>query len=158
MNEKEEARNRLRELLKPGDIVHCILRHVSRSGMFRRISLVKVGKDGSMFHLDGLIVRAGLGKFRGRDEGLVAGGCGMDMGFALVYSLSRSLYGDGFGCIGKGCPSNDHSNGDRDYTEHRAAQAAQALEVREPGQVSDPSGMKGHWHNDGGYALRHQWI
>ena len=58
----------------------------------------------------------------------------MDMGFALVYDLSRTLYPDGFECIGKDaqCPSNDHSNGDRNYAKHN--------------------------HKDGGYALRQRWL
>jgi len=38
--EVEKARTRLLELLKPGDKVFCILRHVSRSGMMRLISPV----------------------------------------------------------------------------------------------------------------------
>jgi hypothetical protein len=31
-----------------------------------------------------------------RSQGLTVGGCGMDMGFALVYDLSRTLFPDGF--------------------------------------------------------------
>jgi hypothetical protein len=65
-------------------------------------------------------------------EGVKIGGCGMDMGFALVYDLSRVLFQDSFDCIGEGCPANDHRNGDRDYTPHE--------------------------HSDGGYALRHKWL
>jgi hypothetical protein len=70
-----------------------------------------------------------------RDErygGIKQHGAGMDMGFGLVYTLSRSLYPNGFECIGERCPSNDHSNGDRDYTPHT--------------------------HSDGGYALQQAWL
>lgn len=42
--EREEAVAQLRKMLKPGDTVHTILRHVSKSGMSRRIDLVKVGR------------------------------------------------------------------------------------------------------------------
>jgi hypothetical protein len=83
-----------------------------------------------------------------RDGGLGVGGCGMDMGFHLVYSLSRALFPTGFGCIGrvtnaKGertawCNSNDHHNGDRDHTRHTT--------------------RRKHWHRDGGYALVHRWM
>ena len=38
--ERDEARERLLEMLRPGDTVHTILRHVSRSGMSRSISPV----------------------------------------------------------------------------------------------------------------------
>jgi hypothetical protein len=55
-----------------------------------------------------------LGMRRGKRDGIVIGGCGMDMGFALVNSLSYALYGDGYKCLGKGaepkCPSNYHVN------------------------------------------------
>lgn len=71
---------------------------------------------------------------RGSGDGLIVGGCGMDMGYHLVYALARKLWPDGFDCIGPGCPSNDHSNGDRDYT-------------------------PGHRHHaDGGYCLKHRWL
>ena len=89
-----------------------------------------------------------LGYTMDRDrEGLRVSGCGMDMGFHVVYSLSRVLYPDGFECIGEGCPSNDHSNGDRDYTPHLNGGKA----PHEPGYVA-------HWHSNGGYALRQRWV
>jgi hypothetical protein len=90
------------------------------------------------------------------------------MGFHLAYTLSRVIYPDGFGCIGKpndaarrwsgACPSNDHSNGDRDYTPHGLSDENGVPEDREPapGEVAD--GCKRHWHRDGGYALLHRWI
>lgn len=84
----EEAQAQLHTLLKPGDTVYTILRHCSKSGMHRRISLL----TGDMHSLDWLIVKAGWGKFRGGNEGLVAEGCGMDMGFALVYNLGRAMW------------------------------------------------------------------
>jgi hypothetical protein len=68
----------------------------------------------------------------GSHDGIVVRGCGMDMGFHLVYNLSSILFADSFTCIGPGCPSNDHSNGDKDYTPHL--------------------------HTDAGYALRSAWI
>ena len=50
-------------------------------------------------------------KRNGREQdALVIGGCGMDMGFHLVNSLSYALYGSGYQCLGKGCPSNYHNN------------------------------------------------
>lgn len=59
-------------------------------------------------------------------------GCGMDVGFSLVYNLGWVLFPNGFECVGERCPSNDHSNGDRDYSPHH--------------------------HSDGGYALRQRWL
>lgn len=158
--ERDEAINRLREFVKPGDTVYTILRNVSRSGMSREISvaIMSDGRPHDITHnaAEALDLRVG-----GRG-GLKVGGCGMDMGFHVVYSLSRVLYPDGFGCTGqtpeRRCRSNDHSNGDRDYTSHLEAQAKQALDKRKPGEVSKPEVEPGHWHSDGGYALSHSWL
>ncbi len=87
----QEAQARLHELLKPGDTVYTILRHVSKSGMHRRISLLTADH----FQLDWTIEKAGWGKTRANEEGLVAGGCGMDMGFHLVYNLGRAMWPKG---------------------------------------------------------------
>lgn len=129
--ERDEAIAKLREWLKPGDTVYTILRYVSRSGMQREIGVV-ILKDGTDLHPNYLVAKA-LGYRQGIQDGIIMGGCGMDMGFALVYNLSCVLWPEGFGCIGKGCPSNDHANGDRDYT-------------------------PGHQHSSGGYALRQRWL
>ena len=53
--EREEALARLREWVKPGDVVHCVLRHVSRSGMCRRVSLLKILADGGARTMDGSV-------------------------------------------------------------------------------------------------------
>jgi hypothetical protein len=88
---QSEARAELRRILKPGGIVYTILRHVSRSGMHRRISLQTADHQ----QLDWLIDRAGWGRTSKRGEGLVADGCGMDMGFHLVYNLGACIWPEG---------------------------------------------------------------
>ena len=139
-NERQAAISELAAHLPPGSTVRTILRHVSRSGMTRSISLV-IGDDrGDPWDITYLAARALGEKIDQTHGGIRIGGCGMDMGFALVYNLSTVLYPDGFECIGAGdpdvwgsrCPSNDHSNGDRDYSPHQ--------------------------HRSGGYALRHDWL
>jgi hypothetical protein len=109
-----EARDQLRAMLPPGSEVKTILRHVSRSGISRSISVVIGGEDCTY-----LVARAlGTGTDQ-RYGGIKRGGCGMDMGFDLVYSLSRALYPSGFDCVGDRCPSNDHSNHPRvPFTHH----------------------------------------
>lgn len=137
-NERAEATERLRELLPPGSTVHTIARHVSRSGMSRSISLVIGDENGQPWDISWLAARAMGDRIDRTHGGIKIGGCGMDMGFALVYNLSLTLYPNGHPCIGDGgtyatrCPSNDHSNGDRNY--------------------------RPHTHSDGGYALRQQWL
>lgn len=109
--EKLEARDKLREWIKPGDTVYTILRHVSRSGMSRDISVKISDGNGGFLHPDYLVAKA-TGSRLAKSEGIKIGGCGMDMGFALVYDLSHALYGEGYRCLGEKarCPSNVHSN------------------------------------------------
>jgi len=141
-NKAESARD-LRKLLNPGDEVKTILRSVSRSGMSRRISLV-IARDNEVIDISwdtarvmGDNVKQG-GKYV-QDAGLAVGGCGMDMGFHVVYTLSRILFPDGFVCSGESCKSNDHFN-DHSPEMRRAA-------------------FKGQRHTgDGGYALNHRWL
>ncbi len=135
MNQKErdrqEAIARLREMVKPGDTIHTILRHRSRTGMSRIVQAIKLEGNDPLW-LGWNIAKAIDHRYDEKNEGVVMGGCGMDMGFALVYELSHALWPDGFDCIGEHCPSNDHNNGDRDYTPH--------------------------WHKSGGYALKQRWL
>lgn len=150
----DRALARLRQLCPPGTTVWTSVKHVSRSGMSRLIN-AHVIVDNEPQWISGYIARAGLFTFDKPREALRVGGCGMDMGFHVVYTLSQALYPAGFGCIGDGdtttnhprdgrqylrCPSNDHVNGDRDYTPDASAQ----------GWLVAPT----HWHRDGGYALR----
>lgn len=93
--DQAEAIQSLRELLKPGDTVHTILRNVSRSGMTRHISLKVPGPNGDIRDITYTAARA-LGYRLHNDGGLVVGGCGMDMGFAVVYDLGRVLWPEGF--------------------------------------------------------------
>ena len=81
--------------LKPGDTVYTILRHVSRSGMRREISVV-VFQNGHAYHpnyaasaLTG--IRLNRGGYR---DALVVSGCGFDAAAEIVGQLSAALFGD----------------------------------------------------------------
>lgn len=143
-DEQMDYQAKLRDMLSPGQTVYTSLDHVSRSGMSRRIS-VYVVSDGAIDDITWLVGRAGIGRLH-KDGGIVMGGCGMDMGFALVYNMGRALYRGGQPCTGSSgftptgrkskhprCPSNDHVNGDRTY-------------------------RKGKLHGDGGYAFKQEWL
>lgn len=128
-SERDKSIQYLREKLKPGDTVNCILRHVSASGMSRHISLFIDGKDGP----EPISVPAALamGEFPKEYHGhmtIKVGGCGMDMGFHLVYNLSRTLFPDGF------IPAQAGQTWDRNGADPNE---------RDP---------------DGGYALKHRWL
>lgn len=96
-----EATERLKDWLKPGDTVFTIYRHRAASGMTHWISMVKLthGKDGQpdVLHIDySVAALLGRGYETRRHEGIEVHGAGMDMGFELVYSLSRKLFDDGY--------------------------------------------------------------
>jgi hypothetical protein len=86
----EHAKESLLRILKEGDTVYTVLRHVSASGMSRRIDLYTF-QDNKPVYLSGYYAM-----MQGEEppqNGYRVGGCGMDMGFHLVYTLSSLLYG-----------------------------------------------------------------
>lgn len=133
--EQREALTQLRKIVKPGDELRTILRHVSSSGMSRSISVFKINGHGRVFDLTFLAANALGDKLDPHHDGIKIGGCGMDMGFEIVYRISYLLYGKGRGyaCLGDGCPSNSHVN-DRDAPRGRGVR------------------------HDDGYALSHRWM
>jgi hypothetical protein len=79
--------------LKEGDRVYTMNRHTSSSGMSRDLSLF-VARDGEIMNITyyaahalgwRLVERSGYRAIR-------VGGCGMDMGFHTVYTLSSVLF------------------------------------------------------------------
>ena len=97
--EKQEAKARLLEWVKPGDTVYTSLRHVSASGMTRVIEVIVFSqeKDGRLtdWHI-GYNVAKAMGFTYDRDRnGIKISGCGMDMGYSIVYDLSHLLFGSG---------------------------------------------------------------
>lgn len=95
----ETAREYLAEYdeCKAGGTVYTLVTSVARSGMSRRIKVYVMHTDqrtgkaypANITHL----VAAVLGYSR-NDDGMLVRGCGMDMGFHVVYSLSRTLHKD----------------------------------------------------------------
>lgn len=108
---RDEAIAKLREWLSPGDTLHTVCRNVSRSGMSRQIDVYLL-KDGEPQWLSGFAARA-LDWPQAKNEAIKVSGCGMDMGFHLVYSLSRILFPDGFKVEGTG-RNGDKSGHDND--------------------------------------------
>lgn len=81
-----------------------------------------------------------MSKIDPKHGGIKIGGCGMDMGFELVYRLSAKLYGyaskRGYACLGERCLSNEHVNGPNPPRGERG---------------------KGIRHKDG-YAISQRWL
>lgn len=89
--EKTEEIKYLRKVLKINPVIYTIVRHVSQSGMQRRISCFAAIK-GEIINLDWYIEKLGTYKRHKKYEGLIVNGCGMDMGFSVVYNTSSALY------------------------------------------------------------------
>lgn len=90
-----EAKKALKCILKKGDTIHCILRHVSRAGMLRRIDFYKISKNKPIYLTYYIAQLLGY-KRKYSEEGLRVTGCGMDMSFSVVRALSTMLYKDGY--------------------------------------------------------------
>jgi len=84
-----------------------------------------------------------------KNGGVRVGGCGMDMGFYLVYEVSRKLFPDGFGELGK-MPLGHEI---RPATKEDAIKAI-GKGATFWGRNGDTSG----WDNDGGYAIKQRWL
>lgn len=86
--EIEKAKEDLREYDWKNDSLIAIIRKVSRSGMTRHIDFYS---KNHLHMLSGDIAKAL--DWRYSDDGVVVGGCGMDMVFHTVYCLTHALYG-----------------------------------------------------------------
>jgi len=80
------------DTLNPGDTVYTVLRHVSKSGMIRDISLYII-RDNEPLNITWHV--ADRLKMNVKNNGIRIKGCGMDMGFHLVYGLGSALWPDG---------------------------------------------------------------
>ena len=99
--EQDEARETLLGWLNRGDTVYTICDHVSRSGMMRHIRLVIPKYDEQTKQIRFIHARVPAAKLLGwpltKDKSSIkVGGCGMDIGFHTVYTLSQVLFGDGY--------------------------------------------------------------
>jgi hypothetical protein len=134
--QKSNALKWLHAHLKPGDTVYTTIHHVSRSGMSRSISL-HIVNAGEIGDISGFAAHAMGSTMDHKRGGIKVGGCGMDMGFHLVYNLSRTMFPDGWACVGKDCRENHWG--------------------RSPEYKRIPKGKRTK-HTDGGYAIKQRWI
>lgn len=160
--EREEAVAALRAAIKPGDTVYTILRHVSRSGRQRVIDVYTI-KDNQPVCWSWTAAQACGFNYDRNHEGIKVGGCGMDMGFHLVYSMGRSLFPDGFAPSEKAIRPSDGATVNVNIGRGKDAGPLSRKEVASlvgrgwkftGGRNGDTSG----WDNDGGYALEHRWL
>lgn len=125
--DQSEAIKALKQWIKPGSTVYTVLRHRSSSGMSRSIDLfvIRKGEPIQITYWAARLMGYRIDQDRG---GIRTSGCGMDMGFNLVYNLGRTLFPKGF----------------------IPAKAGQRY-----GRNGTPADQR---DNDGGYALNHRWL
>jgi len=96
LTDKEQAIKSLKEMgLKPGVKVYTIVKHVSSSGMSRHIQPYIVHK-GEIISIGWYVSRALGWKLVSGTHAIKVSGCGMDMGFHMVYTLGRVMFPKGF--------------------------------------------------------------
>lgn len=151
--------------LKAGSTVSTSVLHVSRTGMTRVIGLYIGGKNGTVLNIGWLAAAAMGAKWDRERGGVVMEGAGMDMTFAAVYALSRSLFPNGHRCTAQDsgprrCPSNDHNNDwmvARQAARNELGEDADHAALRErTEEITQRDGLthrRGRLHRDGGYAL-----
>lgn len=127
---KNIALGYLYKILRPGMTIYTYPTYQGK-GMSSSIKPFIVSKERPV-DLSSYIAALGRFSFDRKNGGLKVGGYGTDKGFEIVYDLGHCLFLTGYECHGTNCGSNDHSNGDRDYTPHH--------------------------HKDGGYAFKHEWL
>lgn len=91
MQDKEQTAKELRALISKADlVVYTKLNHVSRSGLSRNIDLMLIVNNKPLY-ISASVAEL-LDYSLAKDGSIKVGGAGMDMGFHLVYNLSRYLY------------------------------------------------------------------
>jgi len=172
---RTEARQALRELFPIGSTVSTQLLYVSKSGMLRSVAVMFGRPDGTVRNVSPLVAIATGEKMHKTTHGVSMGGCGMDMGFSLVYGLARALYSD----------QRDADTFARLRTKRDAGEAFEPYERqhltelenddRVPFMCQGPRGLNcpsndhvNEWqtpnysttrlHSDAGYAVSQRWI
>lgn len=90
--EAQESIEKLNDWIKPGDTIYTLVTQVAASGMSRHMRCFFI-QDNRPVDISWNVARI-LGCPWNRDKCTFrVGGCGMDMGFHVVHSLSYKLHG-----------------------------------------------------------------
>jgi hypothetical protein len=92
-NERDDEVALLRKQLRAGMTIYTCLRSVSSSGMSRTLDLYYV-ENGEIFRITWSAAKVLEWTYDRRKEALRVHGCGMDMGFHTVHTLSYHLFGN----------------------------------------------------------------
>jgi hypothetical protein len=94
-HEHKDAIASLKETLRSGMTIYTVLRSVSTSGMSRTLDLYYVKED-KIIRITWSAAKALEWPYCQAKEALRVSGCGMDMGWSTVHSLSQVVLGDGY--------------------------------------------------------------
>lgn len=144
---RAESMRRVRKAVSRKREVLTKVTHVARSGMSRSIECYVIN-GGELLNISGDVARIVGDPLDPKNGGVKVSGCGMDMGFHLVYTLSRYLFTTGYGL-----PMTLRGGTKTPRTAEEAAYLYKRG-YRARGRNGETSG----WETDGGYALRHRWI
>ena len=92
--DKERAEAFLKDWFPKGSTAHTTVVHVAQSGMSRHIKVFAI--SGERIQNVSYSISKLLGWRLTKNDAVFVSGCGMDMGFHLIYTLSRKLYDDGY--------------------------------------------------------------
>ena len=96
-DKQKETIKELKKAFQKGSTAYTKLIHCSSSGMTRIIGVIGIKKNEPRYYsykVSKLLDYKCSDKFG--EYGVKIGGCGMDMGFHLIYQLSSKLYKDGY--------------------------------------------------------------
>lgn len=89
--DKDESLEFLQKVLKPDMTVHVIIRHVSKSGMQRVMDVFYI-KNNNLYCITHHVANVLEKNISKKYHGVVINGCGMDMAWHLVYTLSAVIF------------------------------------------------------------------
>jgi len=99
-DQQKEAVKELKKYIKKGDTVFTTLgKDVSSSGMYRHIKVLVTNKK-RILNISYQVAELTNQTYKDNSNSIGIGGCGMDMGFHIVYHLSSKLFkGDRSGYV-----------------------------------------------------------
>ena len=86
----------LKKLFPKGSTAFTSVTKVAPSGMSRHIQVFKAHGVDEMRFPTYMIAEYLDMRYKDETQSIFVGGCGMDMGFHLIYRLSSKLYDDGY--------------------------------------------------------------
>ena len=94
--DKDKVKDILRDAFPEGSTAYTLVTKVAPSGMSRHIMVAGSRKKGHVQNVSWYISELLDWTYKDNTRSVFVGGCGMDMGFHLVYTLSNILYDDGY--------------------------------------------------------------